>query len=147
MHCAIRGLLVYHSITTSLFSTQTAMKPFTNLKQISHKKDKIMSPKMHQIAAIFAVSTLSASNICQCLRENEQINTSNTLLSFSNYSNSTKKRVRAGRGWSPIEGWLLVPQWSEPTPWTRPQMPPGPKTPVPIQLLKKDLVLNWDSCT
>ena len=26
------------------------------------------------------------------------------------------------------EGRLLVPQWSEPTPWTRPQMPPGPKT-------------------
>ena len=37
------------------------------------------------------------------------------------------------------QGWLLVPQWSEPTPWTRPQMPPGPKTPVPIQLLKKDM--------
>ena len=29
------------------------------------------------------------------------------------------------------QGWLLVPQWSEPTPWTRPQMPPGPKTPSP----------------
>ena len=44
------------------------------------------------------------------------------LLSFY----STKKR--ATRGWSPAQGWLLVPQWSEPTPWTRPQMPPGPTT-------------------
>ena len=37
-------------------------------------------------------------------------------------------RVRAARGWSPTQGWLLVTQWSEPTPWTWPQMPPGPKT-------------------
>ena len=37
-------------------------------------------------------------------------------------------RDRAARGWSDSEGRLLVPQWSEPTSWTRPQMPPGPKT-------------------
>ena len=29
------------------------------------------------------------------------------------------------------QGWLLVPQWSEPTPWTRPQVPPGPKSQFP----------------
>ena len=43
-------------------------------------------------------------------------------------------RVRAARGWSPAQGWLLVPQWLEPTPWTGSQMPPGPKTSVTIRL-------------
>ena len=37
------------------------------------------------------------------------------------------------------KAWLLVPQWSEPAPWTQPKMPPGPTTSVPIRLLKKDI--------
>ena len=45
-------------------------------------------------------------------------------------------RVRAAREWSASEGRLLVPQWSEPTPWTRPQMPPGPKTSSPHPIIR-----------
>ena len=51
--------------------------------------------------------------------------------SSSSQGQSGKRLLLAFRG-HPIrslpQGWLLVPQGSEPTPWTRPQMPPGPKT-------------------
>ena len=57
-------------------------------------------------------------------------------------SQSGKRLLLASRGHpirSPAHGWLLVPQWSEPTPWTQPKMPPGPTTPLPIQLLNKHI--------
>ena len=49
-------------------------------------------------------------------------------------------RRRTSQGhpmWSPSEVKLLVTYLSEPTPWTRPQMPPGPKSSLPIRLLNK----------
>ena len=51
--------------------------------------------------------------------------------SSSSQGQSGKRLLLAFRG-HPVrslpQGWLLVPQGSEPTPWTRPQMPPGPTT-------------------
>ena len=55
--------------------------------------------------------------------------------SSSSQGQSGKRLLLAFRG-HPIltlpQGWLLVPQGSEPIPWTRPQMPPGPTTPWPF---------------
>ena len=51
-------------------------------------------------------------------------------LIFTRLKSALRARPRCAR-MSASEGRLLVPQWSEPTPWTRPQMPPGPKTPSP----------------